>query len=130
VIVADSSAIIEILLKTPAGSVVATHLLAHRSVLHIPHLADVEIANVLRRYVRTGELSAERAEMALEDYSLLPLVRHVHHSLLPRIWELRQNASAHDATYLALTEVLDATLITRDQKLASIPGLRASVLVC
>lgn len=39
------------------------------------------------------------------------------------------NVIAYDATYLALSEVLGATLVTRDQKLAAAPGHRARVQV-
>ena len=47
--------------------------------------------------------------------------RHGHDLLLPRIWSLRDNLTAYDAVYIALTEVLKATLLTTDRKLAAAP---------
>lgn len=35
--------------------------------IHAPHLLDVEVAQVLRRYVRTGELDAARGFQAKSD---------------------------------------------------------------
>jgi predicted nucleic acid-binding protein len=47
--------------------------------------------------------------------------------LLPRIWQLRDSASAYDAAYLALAEALDAPLLTCDGKLARSHGHTAKV---
>jgi predicted nucleic acid-binding protein len=60
----------------------------------------------------------------------MPLARYPHAPLLPRMWQLRQNASAYDAVYIALAEALDAPLVTCDRALVSVPGHRATVLVC
>lgn len=97
--------------------------------LHVPHLLDLEIAQVLRRYERAGSLSAERAGNALEDLSDLMITRYPHDFLLPRVWALRHNTTAYDAVYLALAEVLGATLVTRDAALAAVKGHAASVEV-
>jgi predicted nucleic acid-binding protein len=74
-------------------------------------------------------LDDQRVAEALQDFEDLPLRRHSHRVLLPRIWELRHNLTAYDAAYLALAEILDAPLITRDRAFASIKGHRARVLV-
>jgi predicted nucleic acid-binding protein len=37
--------------------------------------------------------------------------------------------SAYDATYVALAELLGATLITRDKRLANVAGMRARVVI-
>ena len=104
-IVLDASAVIEILLQTEAGAPLSERLLTLESSLHAPHLLDVEVAQVLRRLVREGQLTAERASEALLDLRDLPVERYSHEILLPRIWSLRNNLTAYDATYVALTEI-------------------------
>lgn len=126
-IVLDASALLELLLNTAAAPRVAKRVFSPRESLHAPHLIDLEVAQVLRRWQRGGELSSARAGEALEDLADLPLARYPHQLLLQRIWELRANATAYDAAYLALAEALGATLVTMDSALASIPGNTAPV---
>ncbi|OGA74160.1 MAG: twitching motility protein PilT [Betaproteobacteria bacterium RIFCSPLOWO2_12_FULL_65_14] len=128
-IVLDASAALELLLNTPAAPRVAKRILSPRESLHAPHLIDLEVTQVLRRWERGGALPPARAEEALEDLGDLPLVRYPHQLLLPRIWSLRANATAYDAAYLVLAEVLGATLVTTDAALASVPGHAAQVEV-
>ncbi len=95
--------------------------------LHAPHLIDVEVAQVLRRYAATGQIDPERCRAALTDLGAFSLRRYPHDFLLPRIWELRDNLTAYDAAYVALAEALDAPLLTRDRRLAAAPGHDARV---
>ena len=126
--VVDASTILELLLRTEAAVAVEARL-RDAGTLHAPHLLDLEVAQVLRRYERAGELAAERGRQALEDLAGLPLERYRHDLLLPRIWSLRANATAYDACYLALAEALDSPLLTRDRRLAAVPGHAARVEV-
>jgi predicted nucleic acid-binding protein len=126
VIVLDASAVLELLLRTPSAEIVERRIFARQS-LHAPHLIDVEVAQVLRRYAASGEVDAGRCREALEDMGDLPLARYSHDMLLPRIWELRGNLTAYDAAYVALAEALEAPLLTCDRKLSRAPGLRARV---
>ena len=126
-IVVDASAVLEVLLNTPAGVRVIERLFAPTETLHAPHLLDVEIAQVLRRYAMTGTLDAARGLQALEDLADLPLIRYPHDFLLKRIWELRGDVTAYDAAYVALAEALAAPLLTRDSRLASSSGHRARI---
>lgn len=127
-IVVDASAVLEVLLQTRAAQGIAARLFAADS-LHAPHLLDVEVAQVLRRYEARNELSAARGVEALADLAAFPLTRYPHDVLLARIWELRANLTAYDAAYIALAEALRATVITRDERLAAAPGHRARVEV-
>jgi predicted nucleic acid-binding protein len=122
-IVLDASALVELLLGTEEGRSIGARIADPALSLHAPHLADVEIAQALRRYVREKELDAASAASALEDLHSLDLERHAHEPLLDRIWALRQNLTAYDAVYVALAEALDTTLLTCDRKLARAPGM-------
>lgn len=79
----------------------------------------MEVAQVLRRYFLKGEMDSVRAGEAFNDFADFPLTRYSHAFLLPRVWMLRDNCTAYDAAYIALSEVLDATLVTCDAALAS-----------
>ena len=126
-IVVDASAILEVLLKTPAGARVAERLFMPGETLHAPHLLDLEVAQVLRRYALARELDSGRGLEALEDLADFPLIRYPHDLLLPRIWELRRNVTAYDAAYVALAEALAAPLVTRDAALASVRAHHARI---
>jgi len=95
--------------------------------LAAPELVDLEVVSVLRRQLAAGSLDARRAQLALADLADLPLQRSPHATLLPRIWELRDNLSAYDASYVALAERLDATLLTADVRLTRAPGPNCTI---
>lgn len=126
-IVADASAVLELLLESRAGSNIERRLLQPGEFVHAPHLLDLEIAQALRRYVLAGELSAQRGKQALTDLADLPIIRYPHDLFLSRIWALRHNVTAYDAVYLALAESLPAPLVTCDARLAAAPGHRAAI---
>jgi predicted nucleic acid-binding protein len=127
VIVIDASALIEVLLNTPAGGRVAERLFGRNDTLHAPHVLDLEVSQVLRRYALSGAIDAQRSRQALEDLADLPLNRYPHNIFLQRIWALRRNLTAYDAAYIALAEALRAPVVTRDGALARAPGHSARV---
>ena len=131
-LVVDASAVTELLLGRAAGGTVAEELRNHEFDLHAPHLLDVEVLSALRRLVAAGHVTAERAAEAIADLLALPLDRHGHDVLVPRIWELRENLTAYDATYVALAEAVadeGASLITADARLAHATGALSRVRV-
>jgi predicted nucleic acid-binding protein len=125
--VLDASALVELLLGTRVGRSLATRIGDPATSLHVPHLADVEVAQTLRRYVREGELDAASGAAALDDLGALDLQPHSHEPLLGRVWALRQNLTAYDAVYVALAEALDTKLVTCDRRLAGAPGMARRV---
>lgn len=126
-IVLDASALIELLLGTATGRRIALRIADPGVGLHVPHLADLEVAQALRRYERDGAIESGVAEGALDGLLALDVDRHAHEPFLRRIWELRSNLTAYDAAYVAIAEVLDATLVTCDRRLARAPGVSARV---
>ena len=126
-IVVDASALLEFLLQTPLGTRVETRLFRDQDEFHSPHLVDVEVTQGLRRLVRMGEVSRDRAAEALTDLAELDLHRHAHLDFLARAWKLRDNITTYDAMYVALAETLDAPIVTCDQPLSKAPGHRAKV---
>ena len=87
-------------------------------VLHVPAICDTEVVSALSRHVRRGAVSPEDGRDLIVDYVSLPLVRHLHASHVCRAFELRDNVSARDATYVTLAEALDIGLMTVDRALA------------
>ena len=128
-IVLDASAALELLLVTSAGEAVARAVGRTGETLHAPHLIDLEVLQAVRRFVRSNQLTPARAAQALDDFAALRVQRYPHLALVPRMWELRENATAYDAAYLALAEALPGTLLTCDAALASVPGIYARVEV-
>lgn len=126
-IVLDASALLEVLLRTSRAAAIEEWVLGSGVTLHAPHLLDLEVAQVLRRYVAAAQLTPARALEALEDLQAFSIARYPHQLLLPRIWALRGNVTAYDGAYIALAEALDATLLTCDRRLAAAPGHTAEV---
>ena len=75
------------------------------------------------------ELVASRAEEALSDLLVIDVVRHPHYALIGRIWQLRENLTVYDASYIALAEGLAAVVVTCDVPLGGAPGHSARVEV-
>lgn len=126
-IVLDASVVIELLLDTPTGGTVALRIEEPEESLHAPHLLTVEVAQVLRRLVAAHEISEQRAAEAIDDLVDMEIDRWDHETLAPRIWALRHNLTAYDASYVALAEALAAPLLTADGRLAGAPGNDAAI---
>jgi predicted nucleic acid-binding protein len=126
VLVVDTSAIVEALVGTTPNPALVDRL-AGDGDLSAPHLLDVEFLHALRRLVALGQLSADRAGDARADFADLLITRYPHYPLADRAWALRENVTAYDAVFVALSEALGAPLVTCDVRLASVPGNGAIV---
>jgi predicted nucleic acid-binding protein len=125
VIVLDASAVIELLLGSKIGAAVQERIRTED--LAAPHLLDVEVLHVLRRFERAAMIANRRGQQALDDLRDLRVTRYPHPPLLPRMWQLRANLTGYDAAYVALAETFDIPLVTCDTKLAASPGHRARI---
>jgi predicted nucleic acid-binding protein len=123
-IVTDASATISALLNDGP----ARRLLADEQ-LHAPHLLDPEVASGMRRRVLARDITADQGWAALDVLRRLAVTRYPAAALLDRIWELRDDVSAHDATYVALAEALECPLVTADARLGRAPGARCPVTI-
>ena len=118
----------EYVLDTPLGRLVGDRLLADPN-LHIPDLASIETASVIRGWMRGGRLHESKALRALADLSDSAAERHGHEPYLHRVWELRHNLSAYDALSVALAETPRAPLLTCDARLGRAPLANVTIEV-
>lgn len=125
-LVVDTSAIVAALVGARCDARLVARLRG-ASELRAPHLVDIELLHALRSLVARGELTPDRAQDARTDFADLAIVRHPHTPLADRVWALRHNLTAYDATYVALAEALDAPLVTCDERLVNAPGASARI---
>jgi predicted nucleic acid-binding protein len=128
VLVLDASAAVAVLLNLgPAATNIRLRVSLPGVTLHVPHLFDLEVLNVLRRHSLAGNLSEDRERLALSRLAAMRLSRYAHTTFLERIWDLKDNLTTYDAAYVALAETLAVPLLTTDQRLAQAPGIHAEV---
>ncbi|MEQ6325806.1 type II toxin-antitoxin system VapC family toxin [Mycobacterium canetti] len=123
-IVVDASAALAALLNDGE----ARQLIAAER-LHAPHLVDSEIASGLRRQVQRNRLDAAEGWNALQTWRRLAVTRYPVFGLFERIWDVRANLSAYDASYVALAETLNCALVTADARLSNTNQARCPITV-
>ena len=121
-IVVDTSAVLAVLAGRTQDRALVQRLTDDGD-LHAPHLIDIEILRALRGLVRGGKLSLDRADDVRTDVADLTITRYGHEPLADRVWALRDNLTAYDAVFVALSEALEVPLITCDARLAAAPGI-------
>ncbi len=125
-LVCDASALVALLLDGgPVGHWVADTLSGAR--LLAPSLVVFETSNIIRRHELAGLVSADLAIQAHADLLDLAIELWPYQPLAARVWELRNNLSAYDASYVALAELTQTELITLDARIAKAPGLRCTI---
>ena len=120
-LVVDASVLFEVVADTPDAERLRDRLSAdpdHAA----PHLVDAEVLSVVQSEHRRGRLDGTAAAQAIEDLRTWPGERWSHRPLLARAWGLRANVRGYDALYVALAEALEATLLTRDRRVAAAAG--------
>jgi predicted nucleic acid-binding protein len=127
VIVLDASVVVKLLTNGALADSIRSDLFRRDESFIVPHVLDVEVMSALRSLVADQRIGADRSDQFLAGLAALPAERYSHTPLIGRIWELRHNFTAYDATYIALAEATDAALFTTDEKLRK--GHRARVVL-
>lgn len=126
-VVCDSSAVVALLLDSGPDGRWATSQLSGAELL-APSLIRFEAGNIMRRHELAKLVSADQAAQAHVDLLELTIEQWPYELLAKRAWELRQNLSIYDGSYVALAELTDTDLVTLDTRIARAPGLRCTVI--
>lgn len=125
-VVCDASAVVAVLLDAGPDGRWATRALTGTD-LAAPGLVTFEAANIIRRQERAELISADQAAQAHTDVLDLAIEQWPYQLVADRAWQLRDNLTSYDASYVALAELLGVTLVTLDRGIARAPGLRCAV---
>ncbi len=127
VLVVDASVAVDLLARYEPEPI-ESMLWADDVALAAPELIYFEALQAFRRLESAGAIPKRRKDL-IALLGMLPIQTYRHDLLLARIWKLRKHLSAYDAAYVALAQILKATLVTRDPKLAKASGLGVLVAV-
>lgn len=122
-ITCDASVLVALLVDGGQAGQWATKVVAPATDLLAPHLALFEAANILRRHQLAQLITPDQAAQAHADLLDLPIDLWPYEILAPRTWQLRENLTAYDGSYVALAEMTDTTLATLDARIARAPGV-------
>lgn len=118
-IVVDSSAVVEWLIKSDKASTVEGILTSEQA--HAPELIGYEVLSAIRGRLRGSLLTPTQAQTTMLNFEgleanleLWPLLEVMSELAV----ELRENVTAYDAAYVALAENLSCPLVTADARLA------------
>jgi predicted nucleic acid-binding protein len=128
VLVTDASVVVDLLGRFAAEPIEAA-LFEGGGKLVAPELLDIEVLHTLRKLEATKAIPASRRARVLDDFRALPIRRFRHAALWQDVWQLKRNLTAYDACYVALARQLEATLVTRDGRIARAPGVGINVEV-
>jgi len=128
VLVTDAGVWVRALVDEAPGDPIRTRLVTEVTVA-APALIDLEFTNVLRGLLAKRSIALADAGLAIAEFLQAPIHRFPHESLVPRVWQLRENLTAYDAAYVALAEALGADLLTVDRGIGGAPGIRCRVVV-
>ena len=125
-IVVDASVVFEFLIHSANSGPIEKRFLAEKFALHAPSHLPAELLSVLRGHALLRGPRKEDEEV-VRDILVFPVEIHSHEYLVSRIWELRHNIIPYEAAYIALAEILNAPLLTRDRKLAKTKSHHARI---
>lgn len=93
-----------------------------------PDHCRIETANTIRNLTLRRAVEPTVSSRAITALAKLEIMLVPTMTLLPRIWQLRDNLAAYDAAYVALAELFDLDLLTADRRLARAPGIRCRIV--
>ncbi len=125
-VVCDSSAVVALLLDAGPDGRWATAALTGAQ-LAAPSIVAFESANIIRRHELARVISSDQAAQAHMDLLGLAIEQWPYEILAGRSWDLRRNLSSYDASFVALAELIGATLVTLDRRLRRAPHLRCGI---
>ena len=126
-IVIDASLVVDIITAKISDGVLGNLLQLGSEQIVAPYLLDIEVLQALRKLQHIKKATEAECAASLSLFASLPITRKEHTPLLARIWELRANMTAYDATYVALAEKLKAELWTSDKKFSNTPNHTAKI---
>jgi predicted nucleic acid-binding protein len=121
-LVVDASTLIEMIYPTASGRLLIELVDSIGGSMHAPELMTIEVLQVLRKHEQMKIANAQACDLARKNLFDMDVERHTHALLATRVWGLRKQLSAYDASYVALAELLGCKLLTMDQKLARSAG--------
>ena len=127
--VLDTSAVVDFLTDEGSSAQQVRDLLEREGLVGAPDLLVVETLGVLRRLVAIGTLETSRATGAVSDLGSMSIQLYPSLPLRSRVWDLRNNMTAADATFVALAEALDERFITKDRRLAAAARAHTGITV-
>lgn len=125
-VVCDASAVVAVLLDGGPDGRWAPDALTGVD-LAAPGLFPFEAANIIRRHELAALVTADQAAQAHSDLLDLAIEQWPYDLLGLRAWQLRKSLTTYDASYVALAELLGATLITLDRRIGRAPDVRCTV---
>jgi predicted nucleic acid-binding protein len=127
-IVVDASVIVHILVDAQIMPQIIDTL-EDAGDLIAPYLIDVEVINSIRKQLSLKKITPKAAEEALNTFEAMTIDRRPTHLFTQRIWELRNNLTPYDASYVVLAEMTGLDFITRDARIAKTQRLQTKVIV-
>ena len=119
----DANAVVAMLVDDgELGSMSRRHYSSHD--FAAPDLMHFEVNSVLRKLCQLKTLTRRVAEHALHDLEALRISTVPYSDIGQRMWELRDNLTAYDASYVAVAELFDVELLTFDGRIQRAPGPR------
>ena len=127
-IVIDASAVVEICLGSAIGKTLAREILRVDKELVAPELLPLEVIHALRKQLNLKLVTEAKATEGFRVSCLMPIQLLSHAELVQRIWQLKTNMTAYDASYVALAEKLDAPIWACDRKYEKTPLHKAKLV--